>query len=95
MSRRWRIYESYASLLIQAMDQRRLKKPFSLRSTSARFQLRRFFPLSANLRKIQFMVFLTRTDVQTVIVFLRNAKEVRIIVVVHAPLVVKRYETAP
>ncbi len=55
----WRGYGSYASLLIQATGQRRSKKPFGLRSTSARFQRKYFFPLSANLRKIQVMVFPT------------------------------------
>ncbi len=35
------------------------KKPFGLLRTSARFQRKCFFPLSANLRKIQFMVFPT------------------------------------
>src|SRR6266487_2193195 len=59
MRQKWRIYESYASLLIRATDQRRSKKLFGLRSTSARFQRKCFFPLSANLRKIQFMVFPT------------------------------------
>src|SRR6266487_6297952 len=44
--------ESYAPLLIRATDQRRSKKLFGLRSTSARFQRKCFFPLSANLRKI-------------------------------------------
>ena len=48
--------ESYAPLLIRATDQRRSKKLFGLRSTSARFQRKCFFPLSANLRKIQVMV---------------------------------------
>ena len=56
---KWQDYGSYASLLIQATDQRRSKKPFGLQSTSARFQRKCFFPLSANLRKIQFMVFPT------------------------------------
>jgi len=51
--------ESYASLLIRATAQRRSKKLFGLRSTSARFQRKCFFPLSAKLRKIQFMVILT------------------------------------
>jgi hypothetical protein len=51
----WKSYESYASLLIRATDQRRSKKLFGLRSTSARFQRKCFFPLSANLRKIQVM----------------------------------------
>src|SRR5260370_19270833 len=46
--------ESYASLLIRATDQRRSKKLFGLRSTSARFQRKCFFPLSANLRKILY-----------------------------------------
>ncbi len=46
---------SYASLLIRATDQRRSKKLFGLRSTSARFQRKCFFPLSANLRKIHKM----------------------------------------
>src|SRR5437667_3747411 len=49
------LFGSYASLLIQATDQRRSKKLFGLRSTSARFQRKCFFPLSANLRKIQDM----------------------------------------
>ena len=49
------MYDSYASLLIQATDQRRLKKLVSLRSTSARFQRKCFFPLSANLRKIPIL----------------------------------------
>ena len=48
-------YGSYASLLIRATDQRRSKKLFGLRSTSARFQRKCFFLLSANLRKIQIM----------------------------------------
>jgi hypothetical protein len=48
-----KMFGSYASLLIQATDQRRSKKPFGLQSTSARFQRKCFFPLSANLRKIQ------------------------------------------
>ena len=52
---RKRIARSYASLLIQATDQRRSKKLFGLRSTSARFQRKCFFPLSANLRKIRFI----------------------------------------
>src|SRR5258708_5343967 len=46
------LHGSYASLLIRATDQRRSKKSFGLRSTSARFQRKCFFPLSANLRKI-------------------------------------------
>ena len=49
------VYGSYASLLIRATDQRRPKKLFGLRSTSAHSQRKCFFPLSANLRKIQFM----------------------------------------
>ena len=44
---------SYATLLIRATDQRRSKKLFGLRSTSARFQRKCFFPLSAKLRKIR------------------------------------------
>src|SRR6266699_4944573 len=51
--------ESYAPLLIRATDQRRSKKLFGLRSTSARFQRKCFFPLSANLSKIRYMVFPT------------------------------------
>jgi hypothetical protein len=42
---------SYASLLIQAIEQIRSKKPFGLQSPLARLQLERFFPPSANLRK--------------------------------------------
>src|SRR6202011_876525 len=42
------IVESYASLLIQATDQIRSKKTFSLRSTSTRFQWKCFFSPSAN-----------------------------------------------
>jgi hypothetical protein len=53
-------FGSYASLLIQATDQRRSKKPFGLQSTAARFQRKCFFPLSANLRKIQSLAACTR-----------------------------------